>query len=84
MTVHADLRIQLGQLRRGGFDLAHADAGGAVDHLPLQIGKAHQVVVGQPHCAHAGGRQVQGSGRSQGSDADDQDAGLEQALLAAV
>ena len=61
--------------RRGrAVDLGRADVGRAVDHLALQIGQRHRVVVDDAERADAGGREIEQHRRAEAAGADHQHA----------
>ena len=66
----------------GGVDLRHADAGGGVDDLALQVGQVDHVVVDDAQRADAGRGEVQRDRRAQAAGAQQQHLGVEQLLLA--
>ena len=43
-----------------------------VEYLPLEVALAHRIRIGQSDASHAGSRQVEGCGRAEPADADDQ------------
>ena len=61
--------------------LGHSDLSFGVEHLSLEVALAHRVRVGQPDASHAGSRQVEGGGRAEPADADDQHRSLRQSAL---
>ena len=69
---HVDVRVDLGDrlLRRQRLGLA--EVGHAVDHLALQVGLVDHVEVDDAEGAHAGGGQVEQSGRAEPAGPDDQ------------
>ena len=68
----------LGQRAARAVDLAHAEIGGAMDHLALQVRQADRVVVDHAQGADAGGGEVLQQGRAQPASADHQHLGLAQ------
>ena len=53
-----------------------------MDHLPLQVGEPHPIVVGEAERPHPGGREVQRHRRAESADPNDEHARAHQALLA--
>ena len=75
VDIHLDVRVEIEHALAGRFDLQLADAGGAVDHLALQVGVIHHVVIHQADAPDPGRRQVQRHRRAQPARADDQHRG---------
>ena len=65
----ADFRVQRGEGFGRAFGLVAADAGGAVDHLALEVGKLQRVVVHEADRADAGGGEVEGERRAKAAGA---------------
>ena len=57
----------------GAVDFEASDIGSAVDHLALQVGRIHTVVVNYPHAPHAGRREVEEHRSAQTPSAHDAD-----------
>jgi len=79
----ADLGVESieGALGRTGLFPAHVDR--RVHHLALQVGEPNPIVVDQAQRAYPGGGEVQGRGGPERAHPHDQDARLQQAMLAA-
>ena len=56
----------------GRSALGHSDLSFGVEYLPLEVALAHRIRIGQSDASHAGSRQVEGCGRAEPADADDQ------------
>ena len=79
------MRIEPRDRGARALDLAHADIGGRVDHLPLQVRQRHRVVVDHAERADAGGGEIEQHRRAQAAGADHQHArGLERGLAGAA
>ena len=74
MRLDRDMRIESRDLARRARDLGLADTGGCVDHLPLQVGERHHVVVDHAERADAGRRQIHQCRRAEPARADHQHA----------
>ena len=74
MQLDRHVRIEAADRGGGGFDLGRADVGRAVDHLALQVGERHRVVVDHAERADAGGREIEQHRRAEPAGADDQHA----------
>ena len=79
--LHTHARIQRRQGHACGFSLGHSDAGIGVQHLTLQIGFFHFVIVDQGKSADSGCSKVQRRGRSQAAGADQRDARVAEPYL---
>ncbi|MNR11790.1 hypothetical protein D3C85_1281080 [compost metagenome] len=64
------------------FDLGTCGVGGGEDDLALQVRQGDRVVVDQAERPDPGGGQIEGGGRADAAQADDQDTGALQGLLA--
>ena len=72
VSVHLDVGVQVQHAPARRLDLQHVQRLHAVDHLALQVGVIHHVVVHQPDAPHPGCRQVKGYRRAQPARADHQ------------
>ena len=77
-----DVRIEPRDRGGGAVDFRPADIGRAVDHLALQIGQRHRVVVDHAERADARRREIQQHRRAEPAGADHQHAGAAQRRLA--
>lgn len=81
---HADVGVEGLQAQLGLFGLGESDFRFAVEHLPLEVGLAHGIVVNQPDGTHSGTGQVEGNGRPQSAHSHDEYAGLFQQELSCL
>ena len=65
-----DMRVQPSNRVGGAFDLRPADIGRAVQHLALQIGETHRIVVDHGQFSDTGGGEIQERGRADAAGAD--------------
>ena len=72
VRLDGDMRIEPRDGRFGAIDLALADIVRAEDHLPLQIGQRHGIVVDDADRANAGGGEIHQHRRPEPAGADDQ------------
>jgi hypothetical protein len=81
MLFDRDMWIQPVDQGRGAVDFADADVGRRVDHLPLQVGERHDVVVDDAERADTGGRKIKQYGRAKAAGADHKNARAPQRRL---
>ena len=81
---HADVGVEGLQAQLGLFGFGESDFRFAVEHLPLEVGLAHGIVVNQSDGAHSGTGQVKGDGRTQSAHSHDEYAGLFQKELSCL
>ena len=82
MRDQPDFGIDRGDRLGRACHLRHADPVGRVDHLALQVGEVHRIVVHHADRAHPRRGEIEQQRRAQTAGADHQDAGLQQLLLA--
>lgn len=82
MRRHRHAGIERVQMRGGGLHFGPAHIGGGKKNLPLQIGKAHPVVIDQAQMADPSGGQIERHGAAQPARAHDQDFGFSDFRLA--
>ncbi len=81
VRVHPHPGVEVGEPRLRRLELRLPDAGGAVQHLALQVALVHHVGVDDAEASDAGGREVERERRPEPAGADQQHArGLEPAL----
>ena len=66
---------------RGGGGFRQSDLLLGVEYLSLQVTFTHRVRIGQADTSYAGSRQVEGGGRAEAPDADDQHRSIQQPAL---
>ena len=81
MGDHGDLGVDRGEGGPGAVDLGHADAGGGVDDLALQVREVDHVVVDDADGADPGGGQIHRYRRAEAAGADHQHPRAEQPRL---
>jgi hypothetical protein len=81
VNIHLTVGVDLQDAVLGRFHLRLAHPGGAVDHLPLQVGHIHHIKIDNADPPHAGCRQVQQQGRAKAACADAQHFARFQPLL---
>ncbi|MHC2583757.1 hypothetical protein ACVMHR_008496 [Bradyrhizobium diazoefficiens] len=82
MTDKADMRIESGNALGRALDLVPADIGRRMDHLALEVGQRHHVVIDHAERADPGGSQIHQGGRAEPAGADHQHGGPLQRGLA--